>query len=162
MFIQSEFLSLLWMRKLQYRESLSARLLQGGEGGPRNGGWGPTGCRSLAAAGSCPFRPDGLQGISLFFSSSSYQSQVSYLPEIKLIYVLRRFFADCFFLFNLLANSRFCMLCCYLFPDSCNNIGRRLKCCTLRFIPTAAINFPFSPSSTIMPDNCNKYVIFEA
>ena len=39
-----------------------------GEGGPRNGGWGPTGCRSVAAAGSCSLRPDGLQGtFSLFF-----------------------------------------------------------------------------------------------
>ncbi len=158
MFIQSEFLSLLWMSKLEQKKLLFTRHLQGGEGGPRNGGWGPTGCRSVAAAGFCPFRPCGLQGISLFFSFPSYQFHMSYLLEIRLIYVLRRHFRICF---NLLVDSCFCFSSGILFPDGCNNIGRLFKCCTLRFIPTAAINFPFSPSSTIIPDNCNKYVIFE-
>ena len=159
MFIQSEFLSLLWMRKLEQNKLLFTRHLQGGEGGLRNGGWGSTGCRSIAAAGFCPFRPFGLQGISLFFSFPSYQSQMSYLPEIRLIYVLRRHSR---IYFKLLADSCFRSFSGILFPDGCNNIGRRLKCCMLRFIPTVAINFPFFPSSTIIPDNCNKYVIFQA
>lgn len=160
MFIWSEFLSLLWMSKLLHMELLLPRHPRGGEGGPRNGGRGPTGCRSIAAAGSCSFRPDGLQGISLFFSFPSFPSQVSYLQKwIRPIYVLRRVLVGGF---NLLIDCGFRPLCYRLFPDNGNYITRHLNCCFRWHIPTVAINFSFFPSSIINPDNCNKNVIFQA
>lgn len=113
-----------------------------GEGGPRNGGWGPAGRRSFAAAGFCFLRPDGLRDIFFLFFRGSGQP---FSPQC----LIRKNTEPIICLNSLLKTA--VILCLSVFC-----IGR------FPFIPTSEIIIPTVEMQAVTeyPDNINEFGAF--
>ena len=124
-----------------------------GEGGPRNGGWGPTGCRSVAASGSCPFRPVGLQGIFLnFFPFRPIDAQCLVSFNDKAYLCLNGNLHVCR---NSLSFNEFYRVFGFL-SRQVQLFSRLLKCFISGNFPTGTIILKKIPTPAINPDNYNK------